>query len=292
MRGRISPVQFQGERSINQPGCGFESYFSSADFTWIASFTPHFCQQSGTCTLDDLTFGLSDRNVQANIPDKGCETPTMMVPGENGLVWRAVQIHVHLGSEHALNGTKYVAEIHVVHEAVGRGDEDEFNELSVLGAFLEVSDSAPTGGFMDGLLRRWEAEAKAVSASCARLGHKVPVIAKGSSNRKLRSRQETKTVFDIYRSLLSKNYSIYKYRGSLTTPPCSELVTWNVIAEPVLVSAADLDRLRDLILRYVRSITCEHASVASRSSQGTPGATSRPLSPLNGRAVIRSCSAA
>jgi Eukaryotic-type carbonic anhydrase len=257
------------------------------------SVSPNFCcPQPGTCTLDDLTFALSDRNVQTSFPAKGCEAPTMLIPGEIGLAWKVAQIHVHLGSEHSLNGTKYVAEIHVVHKAVGRGSGDVSSQQSVLGAFLEVSDSTRTGGFVDGLLRRWEAEAKAVSAACAPMGKNVPTIAKASSDNIPQLRQKSTTRrFDPYHSLLSKNYSLYTYRGSLTTPPCSESVRWNVLAEPVPVSATDLDRLRELILRYVHPATCEPASIASLS-QGRPGTTSRPLSPLNGRHVARFCSVA
>jgi carbonic anhydrase len=216
----------------------------------------------------------------------------MQILDEIGQAWKVAQIHLHLGSEHALNGTKYVAEIHVVHKADSHGRGDVSSRLSVLGAFLEVSDSTRTGGFVDGLLRRWEAEAMAITASCARMGKKVPTIAKASRHHNPQLRQKSRERrFDPYHSLLSKNYSIYTYRGSLTTPPCSESVTWNVLAEPVPVSATELDRLRELILLYVHPATCEHASVASLS-QGRPGTTSRPLSLLNGRHVARFCSVA
>jgi carbonic anhydrase len=269
----------------------------SLPLTSRGSFTKRFATQPGTCSLDDLTFALSDRNVQASFPAQGCESPTMRVPGESSMLWKATQIHVHLGSEHALNGTKYVAEMHVVHEAVGVGSGstgigDAARQLAVLGAVFEVSDFSQTGGFLDGQLGRWEGKAKAVSAACADFGNRVPSIAKPTNDNKSNLRQKSKTSrFDIYGGLLSKSYSIYKYHGSLTTPPCTESVTWNVIAEPVLISSTDLDRLRDLILRYIRPRTCEYASVASRSL-GTPGTTSRPLSPLNGRPINRFCGVA
>jgi Eukaryotic-type carbonic anhydrase len=36
----------------------------------------------------------------------------------------------------------------------------------------------------------------------------------------------------------------YSYKGSLTTPPCSEIVNWVVMEEPVQVSQGQLDEFR------------------------------------------------
>jgi carbonic anhydrase len=41
-------------------------------------------------------------------------------------------------------------------------------------------------------------------------------------------------------SMLPVNQNYYMFAGSLTTPPCSEGVTWYVLQSPVQVSAAQV----------------------------------------------------
>lgn len=40
--------------------------------------------------------------------------------------------------------------------------------------------------------------------------------------------------------LLPSEHTTYRYEGSLTTPPCSEIVSWIVMTEPVTVSAEQI----------------------------------------------------
>jgi carbonic anhydrase len=43
---------------------------------------------------------------------------------------------------------------------------------------------------------------------------------------------------------VSRGY--YTFQGSLTTPPCSENVTWFVMKQPVTVSAAEIAKFQEL----------------------------------------------
>ena len=47
--------------------------------------------------------------------------------------------------------------------------------------------------------------------------------------------------------LIPKNTEYYTYDGSLTTPPCTPIVKWHVIAEPITVSEEQLNKLRTLL---------------------------------------------
>lgn len=38
---------------------------------------------------------------------------------------------------------------------------------------------------------------------------------------------------------------LFNYDGSLTTPPCSEIVNWWVINNPLSISMSELERLRE-----------------------------------------------
>lgn len=42
-------------------------------------------------------------------------------------------------------------------------------------------------------------------------------------------------------ALIPDELEAYRYAGSLTTPPCSEVVTWNVMAEPITASQQQID---------------------------------------------------
>ncbi len=47
--------------------------------------------------------------------------------------------------------------------------------------------------------------------------------------------------------LLPSNRSTYRYMGSLTTPPCSEGVSWFVAVEPIELSAAQIGQFTAII---------------------------------------------
>ena len=65
------------------------------------------------------------------------------------------------------------------------------------------------------------------------------------------------TTPDIYRHLHNMNdsegfpmYGTYTYKGGLTTPPCSEIVNWNLLDTPMEISAEQMTRLLNLIDCY------------------------------------------
>jgi carbonic anhydrase len=46
------------------------------------------------------------------------------------------------------------------------------------------------------------------------------------------------------RQFLPANRALYRYKGSLTTPPCSEVVDWNVYEHPIEVAAEDIEAFK------------------------------------------------
>lgn len=54
--------------------------------------------------------------------------------------------------------------------------------------------------------------------------------------------------------LLPQDRSYYRYAGSLTTPPCTEGVRWHVLAEPVDLSAAQVDEFRAIFPHNARPL--------------------------------------
>jgi carbonic anhydrase len=63
--------------------------------------------------------------------------------------------------------------------------------------------------------------------------------------------------------MLPEDRSVYRYMGSLTTPPCSEGVNWHVLKDPITASAAQIAAFEKLM-----------------------GDNARPVRALNNRLVV------
>jgi carbonic anhydrase len=59
--------------------------------------------------------------------------------------------------------------------------------------------------------------------------------------------------FDID-TMIPEDLSVYRYMGSLTTPPCSEGVNWHVASTPVEASAEQIAALREALGPSARSL--------------------------------------
>jgi len=161
------------------------------------------------------------------------------------------------GSEHLINGTSYPAEAHFVHfnKKYGTLPEaaDKPDGLLVLGFFMKVSETSTPGLHyiaegMSALEFGEDAEA-------------VHLIEGISLNEILGYGSDPKYV----------NQYVF-YKGSLTTPPCTENVLWHVFPKPIPIKQEDL-----LHFRRMRSF-----------EEGFPTYSDnyRPVQPLNGREVL------
>lgn len=129
----------------------------------------------------------------------------MSVKGKN---YELKQIHFHSPSEHFFNGRSSILEAHFVH-ASPRG------ELAVLSSMIEP-----------GILHKEY--------------HKIWAHLPKREGETVKPRGK---LFDP-RALLPADLSVYQYPGSLTTPPCSEKVSWNVLREAVQLSQDQINRFR------------------------------------------------
>jgi carbonic anhydrase len=146
------------------------------------------------------------------------------------------QFHFHAPSEHRINGASADAELHIVHP-------NALGELAVVGVLLRIDDA-----------------------------HANPLFDRIMSGAPL-SPGEIDLGGDISaKDLLPKSPSYYTYTGGLTTPPCTEGVLWFVMAQPVAISTAAVDRL--------------HLIVSMFPNYGGYPNNNRPVRPLNGRAVL------
>lgn len=215
---------------------------------------------------------MNDHGLKVYWPTDGsCEIPTMKRPIDDNL-WRVLQFHIHTSSEHALDGKLYGAEMHIVHYRVDPDtDGPDTSQLSVVGLFMEPSE-APDNYNFGPLLSGWDAIHAEAQQNCSVAGapETIPAVVSGG-------------VMNPY-ALIPGGATMYTLNGSLTTPPCSEIVAWNVVDTPVKMNVRDYSRVVNLILGYIDGDEGCTGTVASVS-----GSTSRPPMPLNGRTVTRIC---
>jgi len=55
-------------------------------------------------------------------------------------------------------------------------------------------------------------------------------------------------------SLLPADRGSFRYEGSLTTPPCSEIVTWNVFVHPTELSSEEIEAFASLYPNDARPV--------------------------------------
>lgn len=127
-----------------------------------------------------------------------------------------VQFHFHTPSETHVNGKTYPLEIHLVHQ-------NDKKELLVVSVLVEEGDFHP------------EFE-KIVKIMPSKVGSEVKL--KG---------------FKVD-ALLPKQKGYYEFMGSLTTPPCSENVTWVVLKQSIQASKEQIQKVHDIIHDDARNI--------------------------------------
>ncbi len=175
--------------------------------------------------------------VPLNLLNNGHTVQVPYAPGSyvmiDGKRYNLLQFHFHSPSEHAVDGEMRSAELHLVHQS-------DAGELAVVAVLLQEGDPSIDLPAKD--LKGYRELSKALPAKA---GDKV---------------RTEKTI--NARSLLPEKTTTYRYSGSLTTPPCTESVTWLVMTEPVMLPAKQ-------ILQYERLLNHNN----------------RPLQRLNDRRV-------
>ena len=147
----------------------------------------------------------------------------------DGQTFNLVQFHFHDPSEHTIDKKPFDMELHLVHRS-------EAGALAVIGVLMKQGQhNAALQPIWDAFPSRQEPE------------------------------QVVKTVKVNAEEFLPKDRKVYRYFGSLTTPPCSQGVNWIVMQQPIELSQNQIQRFANLI-----------------------SIDARPVQPLNNRFVLRS----
>ncbi len=114
-----------------------------------------------------------------------------------------LQVHFHRPSEHLIGGKNFPMEAHFVHRHASGG-------LAVVGVLMATGKPNAVFG-------------KIAATMPAKEGPAVKADAAINPN-----------------GLLPARRGYYRYPGSLTTPPCAEVVEWLLLTDPIEVAAADV----------------------------------------------------
>ncbi|SIP97105.1 carbonic anhydrase [Chryseobacterium sp. RU37D] len=137
-----------------------------------------------------------------------------------------IQFHSHEESEHTIDGIRYPLELHFVHKAM---------DGSVLVIGLMVKE-----------------------------GQENSYFEKLSAFKNLTKDQKVDTDINFNpENMYPKNKSYYTYSGSLTTPPCSDNVTWIVFKNSIDMTKTEIEDI----------------------AKHLPKSNNRPIQPLNGRKI-------
>ncbi len=151
---------------------------------------------------------------------------TVIIDGEK---YTLLQFHFHTPGEHTVNGKHFPMEMHFVHK-------DSKGELGVVGLFfVEGKKNLELQKIIDNLPEEIN-ETKSVSSVKINPANFLPY-----------------------------KMDYYHYSGSLTTPPCTEGVSWIMLKYPVEASAEQINALKKIM-----------------------GENARPVMPLNKRFVLES----
>ena len=161
--------------------------------------------------LSAIKFSYSDTGV--DIVNNG---PTIQfnVSGDNKVTigekeYKLLQFHYHAASEHTINGKQSPLEVHFVH----KNTDTDYAVLGVM--FEEGAENALFTKYM----KDFPAE---------------------------KGERKGEGKIDLAR-LFPKETGYYNYNGSLTTPPCSEVVNWYVMKNPVSASKDQLESFAKML---------------------------------------------
>ena len=129
-------------------------------------------------------------------------------------IFNPLEFSFHTPSENAIDGVRSDAEIQLLHQ-------DANGTTSIVSWLfdIDVTADAGAGAFLDGLQAAVEA----------------------------RDDVDNSTTYDLANLLPFSGQQFYRFYGSLTTPPCTENIYWNLIDTPLTITQDQFDFIKTYV---------------------------------------------
>jgi carbonic anhydrase len=197
---------------------------TNGPLTWFTLPNSQLCKQGrfqSPILLDSSigqtttgTLNLRVTNSVGKLENKGSAIEVVDVEGSlmyQGRPYKLVNFHFHTPSEHRINKEHYPVEMHMVHQ-------DATGKIAVLGFVIQLCTTR-------------------YSALPYVALRKVSQIAPGQT-----ITTDPLNFAEIIEYVRTKRF--YQYSGSLTTPPCSEGLSWFVGTEPLYLDVGTYNALK------------------------------------------------
>lgn len=185
------------------------------ELTTMGTLSRYVVIFTGTCMQILFKEFSKDFDVKIHANEQHIGNSTKVKEGDL-LALEPIQMHIHTLSEHTLDGFYAPGELHIVTKI----KEGESDYCDAIGGCISVF----------AILLTYERHGNKNNHVLKEVFGKMP---KGTGEKE-GVVHKTKLNLD---ELLPEDRDYFTYLGSVTTPPCSEIVTWHVFAEPAAISA-------------------------------------------------------
>jgi carbonic anhydrase len=186
---------------------------------------------AGANAIGNVAVAVDYKSGPMGVTNKGLTVQNDFAAGSTmtsgGMTFSLIQIHFHTPSEHAISGKRFPLTGHFVHATAD-------GKLGVLGVMFEEGAANP----------------------------ELAKILATTPSSKSDVKAGTDQMIDPA-GMLPEDLAVYRYMGSLTTPPCSEGVNWHVLRDSVTASKEQIEAFENLM-----------------------GDSARPVRALNNRLVV------
>lgn len=283
---------FNLDITINECDISFRPSPITLDVTDVCTDVEMWMRQidSTDCVANDVSFEITPHTLRAYFPedDNTCERPAIALDGSDADPYVLQWMEIHARSEHVVNGRRFDAELQMVH----MGTESNNQKATIVSIMIDASARTDHVEFQY-MLDQWKIAADALSSNCnsTRRRHRTLRTRDTTTGRMhqttpsddLAERRRTQECtgsncgprIRMYPYSMWPSIHYYKYKGSLTTPPCSGIANWRIMDKTMMISRKQYKQLATLLTAYKNS-NCEDGDVLSPT-----GENFRPLETID-----------
>ncbi|KAJ4357530.1 uncharacterized protein N0V89_002106 [Didymosphaeria variabile] len=218
----------RAEGEVEIPNFGYEDTFGPLNWASLAPENEACKSGKNQSPINiDSSVSLATEKPVIDIPQQAVEfenlntTIEVVVNGTTtfgGNQFGLAQFHIHTPSEHRINREYFPLEVHMVHKGIA-----DPTQIVVLALMFELCTQSS-----DPII--------------ASIAPHLDAIKEAGSKTEIESGVDFSGVLSVVQSS-----NIFQYSGSLTTPPCSEGVTFLAVETPLKINVPDYNAIKKIV---------------------------------------------